>query len=112
MGGSSIRSTYVAPFSPSGTDRSFTDSVHRRNHKERAQPAARKRLGLLEKHKDYVLRARDYKSKKNRLRNLQEKIALRNKDEFYWGMVKGKTKVGSLLVRGGVGADRTVWLRV
>lgn len=42
-----------------------------------------------------MLRARDYKSKKNRLRNLQEKIALRNKDEFYWGMVKGKTKVGS-----------------
>ncbi|KAI5453555.1 hypothetical protein NCC49_005381 [Naganishia albida] len=77
MGGSSIR-----------------NSVHRRNHKERAQPAARKRLGLLEKHKDYVLRARDYKSKKNRLRNLQEKIALRNKDEFYWGMVKGKTKNG------------------
>ncbi|KAJ9117995.1 hypothetical protein QFC20_000276 [Naganishia adeliensis] len=77
MGGSSIR-----------------NSVHRRNHKERAQPAARKRLGLLEKHKDYVLRARDYKSKKNRLRNLQEKIALRNKDEFYWGMVKGKTKKG------------------
>ncbi|KAJ9103634.1 hypothetical protein QFC19_004209 [Naganishia cerealis] len=77
MGGSSIR-----------------NSVHRRNHKERAQPAARKRLGLLEKHKDYVQRAHDYKSKKNRLRNLREKISLRNKDEFYWGMVKGKTKAG------------------
>jgi hypothetical protein len=40
-----------------------------------------------------VLRARDYKSKKNRLKNLREKVALRNGDEFYWGMVKGKTKV-------------------
>lgn len=54
----------------------------------------RARLGLLEKHKDYVLRARDYKSKQDRLRKLREKAAFRNKDEFYWGMVNAKTKGG------------------
>ncbi len=71
-----------------------TDSLHRRNHKERSQPLHRAKLGLLEKHKDYVHRARDYKSKRERLKKLKEKIAFRNKDEFYWGMVKGKTEGG------------------
>ncbi|WVQ81767.1 hypothetical protein IAT38_003892 [Cryptococcus sp. DSM 104549] len=66
----------------------------RRNHKERAQPAHRARLGLLEKHKDYVQRARDYRSKQDRISKLREKAAFRNKDEFYYGMVKGKTKDG------------------
>ncbi|ORX35706.1 small-subunit processome [Kockovaella imperatae] len=66
----------------------------RRNHKERAQPLHRQRLGLLEKHKDYVHRARDYKSKQDRIKKLREKAAFKNKDEFYWGMVKGKTKDG------------------
>ncbi|KAH8080205.1 small-subunit processome [Filobasidium floriforme] len=73
---------------------SIRNSVHRRNHKERAQPLARAKLGLLEKKKDYVLRARDYKSKKERLKRLREKAAFRNKDEFYWGMIKAKTQGG------------------
>jgi U3 small nucleolar RNA-associated protein 11 len=68
--------------------------MSRRNHKERAQPLHRQKLGLLEKHKDYVHRARDYKSKKDRLKNLREKAAFRNKEEFYWGMIKGRTKNG------------------
>lgn len=55
---------------------------------------SRGRLGLLEKHKDYVHRARDYKSKQDRIRKLREKAAFKNKDEFYWGMVKGQTKGG------------------
>ncbi|WWC61971.1 uncharacterized protein I303_104557 [Kwoniella dejecticola CBS 10117] len=66
----------------------------RRNHKERSQPAHRAKLGLLEKHKDYVHRARDYKSKQDRIKKLREKAAFRNKDEFYWGMIKGQTKGG------------------
>ena len=39
------------------------DKAHkafRRSHKERHQLGHRARLGLLEKHKDYVLRAKDY----------------------------------------------------
>lgn len=39
-------------------------------------------------------RARDYKSKQERIRKLREKAAFKNKDEFYWGMVKGKTQNG------------------
>lgn len=69
----------------------------RRNHKERSQPLHRQRLGLLEKHKDYVLRARDYKSKQDRLKKLKEKAAFRNKDEFYFGMVKTQTQGGVLV---------------
>ena len=77
----------------------LADTLARRNHKERSQPVHRSRLGLLEKHKDYVLRARDYASKQARIRKLREKAAFRNKDEFYWGMVKGETK-GGLVVAG------------
>lgn len=68
--------------------------VHRRNHKERSQPTHRARkFGLLEKHKDYVQRARDHHSKRDRIKRLREKALDRNKDEFYFGMVRGKTEV-------------------
>lgn len=73
------------------------DSLHRRNHKERSQLVGRQRLGLLEKHKDYVLRARDYASKKQRIKRLQEKVAERNKDEYYFGMNASKTQVRTSL---------------
>lgn len=72
---------------------SLRNSLHRRNHKERGQLAHRKRLGILEKHKDYVLRAKDYNSKKERIRKLKQKASERNKDEFYFGMVGKKTQV-------------------
>lgn len=50
-------------------------------------------MGLLEKHKDYVLRARDYNKKQKRLRALQLKAAFKNPDEFYFKMQTTKTKV-------------------
>jgi len=78
---------------------SFRNSLHRRNHKERGQLAHRKRLGILEKHKDYVLRAKDYNSKKERIRKLKQKASERNKDEFYFGMVGKKTQVCKRLVQ-------------
>jgi len=74
------------------------DTLARRNHKERSQPLHRKKLGLLEKHKDYVQRARDYNSKQARIQKLREKAAFRNKDEFYYGMIKGKTANGVAVV--------------
>ena len=70
------------------------NSLHRRSHKERSQLSHRTKLGLLEKHKDYVQRARDYKSKKERLRTLRSKAEERNKDEFYFGMSRKKTEGG------------------
>ena len=71
------------------------NSIHRRNHKERSQLAHRARLGILEKHADYVKRARDYHSKQDRLTRLKQKVAERNKDEFYFSMSKQTTKVSS-----------------
>src|SRR5277367_597824 len=73
---------------------SLRNSLHRRNHKERGQLAHRTRFGLLEKHADYVKRARDYHSKQDRLTRLRQKAADRNKDEFYFAMTKERTKVG------------------
>jgi U3 small nucleolar RNA-associated protein 11 len=73
---------------------SIRNSIHRRNHKERSQLSNRKRLGILEKHKDYVQRARDYHSKQDRIQRLRQKAADRNKDEFYFSMVKERTRQG------------------
>ncbi|THH19045.1 hypothetical protein EW146_g2058 [Bondarzewia mesenterica] len=73
---------------------SIRNSLHRRNHKERSQLAHRTRLGILEKHKDYVLRARDYHSKQDRITRLKQKAADRNKDEFYFSMNRQRTEGG------------------
>ncbi|KAJ4485900.1 u3 small nucleolar RNA-associated protein 11 [Lentinula aciculospora] len=73
---------------------SLRNSTHRRNHKERSQLAHRAKLGFLEKHKDYVKRAKDYHSKQDRLTRLKQKAAERNKDEFYFSMTKERTKGG------------------
>ncbi|KAG0007950.1 UTP11-like, U3 small nucleolar ribonucleoprotein [Entomortierella chlamydospora] len=73
---------------------SLRNAVQRRNHKERAQPLARQKYGLLEKKKDYIARARDYHSKQNRLKAMREKAAFRNPDEFYFKMINTKTKDG------------------
>ncbi|KAF9643454.1 u3 small nucleolar RNA-associated protein 11 [Thelephora ganbajun] len=73
---------------------SLRNSLYRRNHKERSQLAHRAKFGILEKHKDYVLRARDYHSKQERIKTLQRKAANRNKDEFYFGMVNQRTNEG------------------
>eukprot|EP01116_Phalansterium_solitarium_P014766 TRINITY_DN32589_c0_g1_i1.p1 TRINITY_DN32589_c0_g1~~TRINITY_DN32589_c0_g1_i1.p1 ORF type:complete len:240 (+),score=44.73 TRINITY_DN32589_c0_g1_i1:33-752(+) len=62
-----------------------------RIHRERAQPKSRERLGILEKHKDYVLRARDFKKKQSAIKRLKEKASNKNPDEFYYGML-GKKK--------------------
>jgi U3 small nucleolar RNA-associated protein 11 len=87
---------------------SLKNAEKRRSHKERAQPLKRRKLGLLEKHSDYVKRARNYNSKKQRIRALQRKAAERNPDEFNFGMVNSKTRNGVHVVsdsRGKLSAD-------
>merc|ERR1719375_210159 len=69
-------------------------SVPRRAHKERSQPSDRRKHGLLEKHKDYVLRARDFHRKEKTLQVLEERATFRNEDEFYFGMQGQATKGG------------------
>lgn len=70
------------------------NAVKRVTHKERAQPAARRRLGLLEKHKDYIERARDYSKKQGHIKTLKRKASERNPDEFYFEMNKSAFRDG------------------
>jgi U3 small nucleolar RNA-associated protein 11 len=77
-----------------GMSSALRKATPRPEHKERSQPARRARFGLLEKHKDYVVRAKSFHVKEKRLRALKEKAALRNPDEFYFKMVQSKTKDG------------------
>lgn len=72
----------------------FKNAVRRREHYERHQPAARERFGLLEKHKDYVKRSKNYHEKEKRIADLRKKAENRNPDEFYYKMLKSETKKG------------------
>ncbi|GMM38478.1 rRNA-processing protein [Saccharomycopsis crataegensis] len=76
----------------------YVHDIQKKQHKERAQPQERKRLGLLQKKKDYKLRAKDYHDKQERLRILREKAANRNPDEYYHSMTSRKTDSRGVLV--------------
>jgi len=76
---------------------SLRNAIKRRTYKERSQPTKRNRLGLLEKKKDYIKRARDYQSKQRRLRALKTKAVLKNPDEFYFGMKNATIKDGAYI---------------
>lgn len=85
---------------------SLRNAVKRRTHKERAQPAGRSRLGLLEKHKDYVLRAKDFHKKQDAIQTLRQKASQRNPDEFYFGMINSQS-VGGIHRPKGLGKQYT-----
>jgi len=65
-----------------------------RTYRERAQPASRAHLGLLEKKKDYKLRAKDFHKKEDAIKKLRQKAALKNPDEFYFKMTNTSTQGG------------------
>ncbi|KAL4939493.1 hypothetical protein BDV06DRAFT_198823 [Aspergillus oleicola] len=79
---------------------SMRNAVQRRSHRERGQLQGREKWGILEKHKDYSLRAKDYSNKKQKIKRLEEKARDRNPDEFAFGMMsshsgaKGKHGTG------------------
>jgi hypothetical protein len=62
--------------------------IKRTAHKERSQPAARKHLGALEKHKDYQRRSSRRHAKQAKLQQIKRAAAQRNPDEFHIGMTK------------------------
>ena len=86
---------------------SMRNAIQRRSHRERAQPLERKRLGLLEKHKDYSLRAKDWNKKKATLQSLREKAAERNEDEFSYKMLSRKGTSSSLMTGSDEKRNRT-----
>ncbi|KAE8151040.1 putative U3 small nucleolar RNA-associated protein Utp11 [Aspergillus avenaceus] len=71
---------------------SMRNAVHRRQHKERGQLEGREKWGILEKHKDYSLRAKDYNAKKAKIKRLEEKVRDRNPDEFAFGMMSAHSQ--------------------
>ncbi|KAF5843453.1 Utp11 protein-domain-containing protein [Dunaliella salina] len=73
---------------------SLANAIKRHTHKERSQPAARRKYGLLEKRKDYLQRARDFHKKEDTIKRLKRKAEERNPDEFYFAMEKARTKNG------------------
>ena len=68
----------------------FKNRIPKRKYRERAQPSNRAHLGILEKKQDYKQRAKSYHKKEDFINSLKLKAGLKNEDEFYFKMNKGK----------------------
>ena len=75
--------------------------VKRTVHKERHQPANRAKFGLLEKKKDYLIRAKENHRRTDFINNLKKKAFLKNPDEFYFKMNSTKTREDGKVTLGG-----------
>lgn len=74
-------------------------NVQKKQHKERSQTLDRARYGLLEKKKDYKLRAADYHKKQAALKVLKQKAAQYNPDEYYHAMTRRKTDADGIAIQ-------------
>ncbi|KAG1948107.1 probable U3 small nucleolar RNA-associated protein 11 [Pimephales promelas] len=70
-----------------------------RDHKERSQLGFRKHLGLLEKKKDYKLRANDYHRKQKTILALRKKAMDKNPDEFNFKMIHNQLQDGVHVIK-------------
>jgi U3 small nucleolar RNA-associated protein 11 len=73
---------------------SLRNAVKRITHKERSQPQHRSHLGFLQKKKDYVVRAKDYHKKEDRINAMKLKASMKNPEEFYFGMHNAQVQDG------------------
>lgn len=73
---------------------SLRNAVKRITHKERSQPQNRSHLGFLQKKKDYVVRAKDYHKKEDRINAMKLKASMKNPEEFYFGMHNAQVQDG------------------
>mmetsp|Transcript_13740 Transcript_13740/g.17333 ORF Transcript_13740/g.17333 Transcript_13740/m.17333 type:complete len:297 (+) Transcript_13740:88-978(+) len=86
---------------------SLRNAVKRITHKERSQPTDRQHLGILEKKKDYRIRAADYHRKQDAITTLRRKASERNPDEFYFGMNRARVIKGRHVKDNNIAENKT-----